>query len=151
VQTDSAGDFRLSGIEPGEHTLHAFASGHGRAQHRIEVAAGDRVEDIRLTLNASGVGTDIDPSSAGVAVTLGERDGNNGTHVVLVHVSEGSEAERAGLRRGDVLQELDGIAPTDMRDARARLNGAPGADLVIMVRRKGRALSFRVRREQLSR
>lgn len=150
VQTNPDGSFRLHGIAPGKHQLHVFAAGRGRGLHPFEVDGGDELDDVRVQLDGRAEGEELDITGGGVAVTLGERDGNEGTRVVLVQVAEGSEAQRAGLRRGDLLLKVDGVPTFDMREARARLNGQPGVDLVVEVSRKGRELSFRVRREQLA-
>ncbi len=150
VQTDADGAYKLHGIEPGAHTLHAYAAGKGRGSSQVELDGGDHVDDVQIQLDDSTEGGELDVSGGGLAVTLGEKDRGKRVSVVLVQVAEGSEAERAGLRRGDVLKSIDGVVPQDMADARARFNGQPGVDLVVQVRRDGETKSFRVRREQLS-
>ncbi|MEN9579565.1 MAG: hypothetical protein RJA70_2574 [Pseudomonadota bacterium] len=150
VQTGPDGSFRLHGVAPGKHRLQVFAASKGRGVHSFEVEGGDELEDVRVQLDGTADGDELDVTGGGVAVTLGERDSREGTRVVVVQIAEGSEAERAGLKRGDLLVTIDGARPDNMRDARARLNGQPGVDLVLEITRGGRQLSFRVRREQLS-
>jgi len=65
----------------------------------------------------------------------------------VVSVAESSEAERAGVEPADVIIALDGVRPTSMTDARARLGGQPGSDLVLEVLRAGVTQRFRVLRE----
>jgi protocatechuate 3,4-dioxygenase beta subunit len=151
VVTNGAGEFRLEGVDPGARTLSAHASGLGRGTLRLTaLTPGGEQRDlvVRLTEPAGEDGHDW---RGGVAVTLGERDHAQGTSVVVVHVAEGSEAERAGLQPGDVLTEVDGVAVSAMADARARLGGPAGSDVVLGFVRGGAAQRVRVTRESLSR
>ena len=52
-------------------------------------------------------------------------------------VLEGSAAERAGLRSGDVVIAIDGKAIGKWRDLEERIAAAPGKDLALIVRRGG--------------
>ena len=69
----------------------------------------------------------------------------------MVSVAESSEAERAGVEAGDVISALDGVHPTSMTDARARLGGQPGSDIVLELSRASVALRLRVLREAIRR
>ncbi len=150
VVTDGAGEFVLEGVEAGRRTVSAQASGVGRGNVTVVLGAGDEHRDlvIRLTEPPAEDGHDW---RGGVAVTLGERDERRGTVVVLVHVAEGSEAERAGLQAGDVLVEVDGHGVAGMADARQRLGGPAGSDVVLNLSRGGATVRTRVARETLSR
>lgn len=151
VISDGQGEFRLGGLEPGSHTLFAYSSTGGRGLLPLELSEGETLRDVLLQLDGAIEEDPIGEFAAGVAVTLGERDEEDGPRVVVVHVAPGSEAARDGLLAGDVLQKIDGATPTDMRDARARLGGQLGVDVVVQVQRDGNVLAFRVRRERLSR
>lgn len=61
------------------------------------------------------------------------------TAVKLVSVVEGSPAERAGLRPGDAVEEVDGntVGSLSAEEAAARVRGAVGTKLRIVVRRDG--------------
>jgi hypothetical protein len=147
VQTDENGLFFLGGLAPGKHTLDALStvSGRGRATG-VDVTAG-RVTD-RVRIVVSGQATDDGSVLGGsVAVTLGERGSGGSAEVVVVNVAPSSEAERAGLSAGDLVLEVDGRAPTSMADARERLSGRPGTDVVIEVRRDAHTIVLRVQRE----
>ena len=150
VVTDGAGEFVLEGVEAGRRTVSAQAPGVGRGSATVVLGAGDEHRDlvIRLTEPPAEDGHDW---RGGIAVTLGERDGRRGPVVVLVHVAEGSEAERAGLQAGDVLLEVDGHAVDGMADARQRLGGPAGSDVVLALSRGGSTVRTRVARESLSR
>jgi len=71
--------------------------------------------------------------------------------VVVVSVVESSEAERAGVEPGDVITAIDGVRPTSMADARARLGGQPGSDLVLELTRASATVRLRVLREAIRR
>ncbi|HMR05747.1 MAG TPA: PDZ domain-containing protein, partial [Polyangiaceae bacterium] len=95
---------------------------------------------------------DDDPAVTGsLAITLGERDVEDGTEVVIVHVAQGSEAERAGLSAGDVVRAVDGRDVVSMQDTRARISGRPGSDVLLSLARAGAPLSLRVTRENVRR
>jgi S1-C subfamily serine protease len=63
--------------------------------------------------------------------------------IVIVQVSQGSPAESAGLRRGDVITEVDGKAVTDT-DAFGELirNATPGAQMKLTVQRNDQTLTI---------
>jgi C-terminal processing protease CtpA/Prc len=86
-----------------------------------------------------------------LAVTLGERGSGGDLEVVIIHVAPASEAERGGLRVGDVIESVDGAAAASMGDARARLGGPTGSDVVVSVARGDKVLSLRVAREPVRR
>jgi protocatechuate 3,4-dioxygenase beta subunit len=147
--TDASGHFTLTGVRPGRRTLEAFSALAGRGRATIEVTAGRVVDRVRIELSPSE--GDEPLGEAGVAVTLGERGPQGHTEVVIVGVAESSEAERVGLAIGDVLATLDGKRVADMREARQRLAGRPGSDVLVEVERSGTRLTLRVARETLRR
>jgi hypothetical protein len=147
VQTDAAGRFELRGVGVGRVTLSAYAAGLGRGSITdVDVAAGETTADLQIQLDAAD--SDAQSSAlANVAITLGERDGVDGTEVVIVDVASGSEAERAGLLVGDLLWSVDGVPIEEMSDARRRLGGSDGSDVIIELGRDGEPVAVRVRRE----
>ena len=78
-------------------------------------------------------------------MTLGET--GDPKEVVLVDVAQASEAERAGLSAGDAILSIDGVAVRGMADARAKLAGPIGDNVVIQYRRGEETDSVRVARE----
>ncbi len=70
--------------------------------------------------------------------------------LVVVSPIEGSPAFRAGVEPGDVIKKIDGTdaSALDWEDAVARIQGPPGSELVLTVDRRGRELSFRIKREK---
>jgi C-terminal processing protease CtpA/Prc len=68
-----------------------------------------------------------------------------------VSVAESSEAERTGLAPGDVLRAVDGKRIGSMQEARRRLSGRPGTDVLVEVERGSERLTLRIARETLRR
>ncbi|HWO13650.1 MAG TPA: PDZ domain-containing protein, partial [Polyangiaceae bacterium] len=89
------------------------------------------------------------PPPANVAVTLGERSVGDELEVVIVNVAAGSEAERGGLRPGDILWSVDDEVVLDMADARRALGGSIGSDVILELEREGGGETelVRIRRE----
>jgi len=146
VLTDSDGHFLLAGVHPGKPLISAISPVSGRGSAQAEVSAGHGTRALRIQLAPHA--TDADPIALGsVAITLGERGSAPQLEVVVVTVADGSEAEHAGVEPGDVIRAVDGAAPSSMADARMRLSGQPGTDLVLEVLRAGAPLRFRLLRE----
>lgn len=68
--------------------------------------------------------------------------------LVIVAPVEGSPAAKAGIEPGDVIKKVDGtdIANLEFDDAVSRIQGPVGSEVVLTVERRGRELSFRIRR-----
>lgn len=149
-QSDAQGRFELLGVPVGRATVSAYAAGAGRGSREVEVTAGDVTRDVEIHL--AGAPSDAElPALANVAVTLGERGALEALEVVIVDVAPSSEAERAGVQRGDVLLAIDGEPARNMSEARRRLGGRDGSDVVLELERAGGGLSLRVRREPVRR
>jgi membrane-associated protease RseP (regulator of RpoE activity) len=148
--TDMQGRFKLVGVSPGAVNVEAYAPEAGRGtRSAVPVTEGRTTEDVVIRLRAEGVADE--PAGLGnLAVTLGER-GRDPIEVVIVHVADGSEAERGSLAPGDVILSIDGAEPTSMLDARARLSGRAGSDVVLEIARGGAVHSLRVGRERVRR
>lgn len=147
VETDASGRFELRGIRPGKISVSAYAAGLGRGSAPdVQITQGETTPGLVITLEGASAPAALG-ALANVAITLGERDREGYTEVVVVAVAEGSEAERAGLLAGDVLWSVDARLVEEMADARRRLGGSDGSDVIIEVERAGEPLSMRVRRE----
>jgi hypothetical protein len=150
VLTDGDGHFVLSDVHPGNALISAISSVSGRGSARAEVSSGHSTRGLRIQLSPHGA--ESEPVAPGnVAITLGERGTAPQLDVVIVSVADGSEAEHAGIEPGDVVVAIDGARPSSMSDARLKLSGQPGSDLVIEVSRAGAPLRFRVPREAIRR
>jgi hypothetical protein len=148
VQTDANGQFRLLGIAEGLVRVSAYATGVGRGSvDGVEVTEGHVIDGIEIRL--AGDRREAASSALGnVAVTLGERREDE-TLVVIVHVAERSEAERAGLVAGDVLLSVDDVPVDSMQLARDSLAGPEGSDVLLELLHDGRTRMIRVRRERV--
>jgi hypothetical protein len=150
VQTDAAGHFQLPEVPVGRVTVSAYAARVGRGRAEVEVRPDETTQDVEIQL--SGANEDVEQlAAANVAITLGERDGRAELDVVVVDVAAGSEAERAGLRTGDILRAVDGIATESMSMTRRLLGGSDASDVIVEVERGAESLSLRVRREPVRR
>ena len=70
------------------------------------------------------------------------------THLVIISPIEGSPAAKAGIEPGDVIKRVDGadVGALEFDDAVARMQGPPGSEVVLVVDRKGRELTFKLTR-----
>ncbi|CAJ2376625.1 MAG: RIP metalloprotease RseP [Gammaproteobacteria bacterium] len=66
----------------------------------------------------------------------------------VFRVVAGSPAEAAGLQRGDLVTEVDGVAVADWNDLAARIAERPGEQMILSLRRDGRALTAAVTPER---
>jgi membrane-associated protease RseP (regulator of RpoE activity) len=148
--TDSDGRFKLHGIQAGSVTLEAYAPGIGRGRTSVSISAGRIADRIRISLTERDTEPEV-AATGSLAITLGERGTGGELEIVVVHVAAASGAERAGLRPGDIVALIDGVAPASMTDARARLSGPAGSDVVLEVDRGDASLRLRVAREQVRR
>lgn len=148
--TNAKGRFKLDDVPEGEVSIEAYSADKGRGREKVRVSRGDLTRDVRIRLDEAAADKE-GASAGGVAVTLTE-SGDAGARVVSIrHVSSGSEAERAGLRKHDVVETIDGESPRSLEDARRRLSGPLGDDVMIKVSRDGESRTFRVQRERVRR
>jgi carboxyl-terminal processing protease len=68
--------------------------------------------------------------------------------LVIISPIEGSPAAKAGIEPGDVIKRVDGVevAPLEFDDAVSRMQGPAGSEVTLVVDRRGRELTFRVKR-----
>lgn len=94
-----------------------------------QLSTGGRVRRGQL-----GVG--IQPLTPELSTTLGV---GNTRGVLINSVTPGSPAERAGIRRGDIITQLNGEAVTDTNSLRNRVAAAgPNADVRLTILRDGK-------------
>jgi len=86
-------------------------------------------------------------SGSSVAIELAAR----GAVVVVAQVAAGSEAERAGMRAGDVMVAIDGVKVEEVAEARRRLSGPENQDVLIEIERGSSHLKIRTVREPVRR
>jgi hypothetical protein len=152
--TDAHGRFRVVDLAEGTTTLEAFAPDVGRAKKEVRIVAGETTRDLRFSLVPEAAERSHEPVAAGsLALTLGEA--GDPAEVVVVAVVEGSEAERAGIAPGDTVVSVGGAPVATMTEARARMNGPLGDDVLLAVRHAksatGATETIRVPREPVRR
>lgn len=134
-----AGDFRfeLPELPHGQGVPH----GPGAFRWRFD---GDEGGPFRfLTGGRPRLGVSFAEVGEQLAAYLKLPSGSRG--VLVTEVSGDSPAEKAGIKAGDVVQELDGHAVEDGGDLRQAVAGADaGKDVVVKVVRDGRPLSLHV-------
>lgn len=71
----------------------------------------------------------------GVGAVIGQRAGN----ILILELYENMPAQRAGLKPGDVLQEIDGVKLDGKSNQQASelLKGEPGTEITVVVKREG--------------
>lgn len=152
VLSDQDGHFVLPGVHPGTATISAVSDAGGRGSAKVvDVSSGRTSRGLRIQLAAQSSDSDASLAAGGIAIGLGERGSAPNIEVVVVSVAESSEAERAGVEAGDLISAVDGVRPSSMADARARLSGQPGSDLVLELVRASTPLRLRVLREAVRR
>ncbi len=150
---DGRGHFHLGELADGFVILEAFAADIGRARSSsVRVIAGRTTDGVKIVIARGEPGAKEPLATGGVAVTLGETvAGLEPSEVVIVTVSEGSEAERGGLAPNDVVVAIVGAKPANVVDARARLSGPLHDDVLVSVRRGDRVIPLRIAREAVRR
>lgn len=139
AMTDAAGEFTLEGIEPGRHSITAYAREHkARALSGIEVAGAD-VGPLALAL-APDDGSDWSFEFAGIGVSIRASP----THLDVLDVVEDGGADRAGVRIDDHIVAVDGIPVPefDFTGAVEALRGMEGTEVRLSIVRGAERLEL---------
>ncbi|MFC3747988.1 S41 family peptidase [Paenibacillus sp. GCM10012306] len=81
-------------------------------------------------------------------VGIGVRLQYTTTELYIEEVIAGSPAQKAGLKRGDVILKVDGV-PVEETEG-DELSGAPGTKVTLLIQRDGVSKSIRVTREEIA-
>jgi C-terminal processing protease CtpA/Prc len=148
VLTDRRGEFKINELPEGDVILEAYAPDRGRGRASVRVASGRTTDRVRIALAEGGEPTLESSTSAGIAVSLDDKGGGG---VRVASVASGSEAERAGLLAGDRIVAVDGQRVSSAKEARARLAGPSGDDVLLEIVRGQENQKLRLPREKLQR
>lgn len=147
TRSDARGRFSLDRLGAGDVDVVASHPAAGESEPAsFRILAGRETPGVVLHLPER-----FDPARApalsgrrrGVALEVSFVDGEARVRRVI----EGTHAERAGLRRGDILLAIDGSEPSDAGEARRLLRGGAGIGAVLRVRRDDREVLLHVQRE----
>ena len=83
----------------------------------------------------------------GIGVTISIRD----SAIIITDLMNGYEAERKGLKRGDVIKKIDGIDVTGFanEDVRKKVRGQVGTKLSVSIERDNEPLNFELIRQEI--
>jgi carboxyl-terminal processing protease len=83
----------------------------------------------------------------GIGLTIELRD----SIVIIMDIMTGYEAERKGLRAGDIITEIDGVDLKDQRldKVRAMVRGEPGTKVLFKINRNGEIINFNLTRQEI--
>ena len=127
AETGPDGRFLLKDVKPGPHTVRLWASADGQPVTRmVKVASGEAVDlgDVTVETRKTAPGT----IGAGFSEDRG--------WVSVAWVKADGPAARAGVRVGDRLLAVDGLAVRNRQEAEQRTRGAPGSPLQLSLRRE---------------
>ena len=143
--TRSDGRFLLKSVPAGKVVLYAYAPTVGRGNSTPLEVIAERETDVTIRLT-SPPGDELPTGqTANVAITLAEQ----GATLTVASVAPASEAERAGIVPGDTLIAIEGVHPGSMSDARGRLAGPDGTDVLLEFNRGGSSFKLRLPRESV--
>jgi hypothetical protein len=155
VTTDREGRFLLKAVPEGDVTVEAYSADFGRAAADVNVRARRTTSRVAITLPGEGAATPEARGAGSVAMTLGERTERGGKVIVVIMVPPGGEAELAGIEPGDRIAAINDREARTLEDARRRLTGPLGEDVVVTLApdesEGAAARKLRVRRERVRR
>jgi hypothetical protein len=127
AQTGPEGRFLLKDVRPGPHTVRLWASADGQPVTRtVTVASGEAVDlgDVTVETRKTTPGT----IGAGFSEDRG--------WVSVAWVKADGPAARGGVRIGDRLLAVDGLAVRSRQEAEQRTRGTPGSPVQLSLRRE---------------
>ena len=130
--------YYVDDTDPGELTQNAINSMLAKLDPYTNYIPEEAVEDfkIRQTGNYGGIGASV---------------GNYQDQLIVTSIYEGFGADKAGLRPGDIILEVDGLS-VEGRDEEALsevLKGAPGTKTEVTIERGTEELKLEIEREEV--
>ena len=152
--TNRDGKYVLKNVPEGETTIEAYFVDLGRAAVTTKIRAGLTSTRVDITLPGEGVAKGESKGAGSLALTLGERSEGKTKAVVVVMVPPGGEAELAGIEPGERLLRVGDREVRSIEEARRRLSGPLGEDVVLTLAPDtdgDKPRKLRVRRERVRR
>jgi hypothetical protein len=146
AESNEAGEFRVEVAR--QEPLYLYGASLGRLfgfSDALSVGDQDRVSDARIILDRRDK---VPPDGQGTVLIALEASEDG---IGLYSVAPDSQAERAGLEDDDVVLEIDGMRPEDVKDARELLSGVPGSDVRILIERGAGRMELVTSREAFRR
>lgn len=82
----------------------------------------------------------------GIGVNITE---NKKNEIEAINVIPGAPAEKAGIKKGDIIKKVDGKVYEDIDSAARAMRGKKGTKVKVTVARKGKTLDFTVTRDKI--
>jgi serine protease Do len=101
--------------------------------------------EVRTLVRTSRLGVQIETLTPQLATYFGAKRG-----ALVTNVQEGSAAEKAGLRAGDVITNIDGRTIEDTEDIQRALRGAGDAEVTIEILRDRKPQTLKAKVESTS-
>jgi carboxyl-terminal processing protease len=94
---------------------------------------------------------DVEHENSGEYVGIGVEVEGNRDQLRVVSATEGSPADRAGIRAGDVIVSVDGAPVAGManEEVARRMHGAPGTVVAVGIARRNKVETLRITRAEL--
>ncbi len=82
---------------------------------------------------------------------IGSMVRGGGEYVVISEIYKGYPADLAGIKAGDLLKKVDGVALKGMASDKVseKLKGDPGTDISVTIERNGKEMDFKMKRERI--
>lgn len=99
-------------------------------------------EDIHTTYMDSEYAKQFLTSMEGQLVGIGVQYSTATEDYIILKVFEGSPAEKAGLKVGDIIRQVDGVSIEELEDIAMAVKGKAGTEVVMGVQRGGEILNL---------